>query len=375
MQAALRRADVGVQSLLPLARRFATNAAAPPLPPTPAIAFDIDGVLLRGKQLLPTAKTALRKVTRREDGGDHPTGLPHIYLTNGGGMQEAAKAAHLSALFDINIPVASIVQSHTPMQQLLPSLRDELVLTVGHSREGVRNVARSYGFKHLLIPEDIMHKYPESVPHLTNYGIPPLKEPPITHYQDELTSIAAIMVLHDPVEYYRDLQICLDILVHKRDKPVQLFFSNPDFLFSGSHASPRLAAGAFRVCLAALYKEYTGKELPYTLFGKPYAVTYRFAEKLLEEQSVEHSCNVGSSGQVSITPLILVLFFVLVVISASRMCQSSCRWQTRVTRLWYRRQSCQRHSWCECCGSALEQRARALRRDCQEYASGRTTKV
>jgi HAD superfamily hydrolase (TIGR01456 family) len=279
--------------LLPLARRFATNAAAPPLPSTPAIAFDIDGVLLRGKQLLPTAKTALRKVTRREDGGDHPTGLPHIYLTNGGGMQEAAKAAQLSALFDINIPVASIVQSHTPMQQLLPSLRDELVLTVGHSREGVRNVARAYGFKHLLIPEDIMHKYPLCVPHLTNYGVPPLKEPPITHYQDELTSIAAIMVLHDPVEYYRDLQICLDILVHKRDKPVQLFFSNPDFLFSGSHASPRLAAGAFRVCLAALYKEYTGKELPYTLFGKPYAVTYRFAEKLLEEQSVEHRCSVG----------------------------------------------------------------------------------
>jgi len=296
--AATRR--VSVRALQTQPRRFSSHEAK--LASTPAIAFDIDGVLLRGKKVLPTAREALRKVTRKEDGGIHPgAGVPHIYLTNGGGMREDAKAEQLSELFGIRIPASAIVLSHTPMQHLLPSLRDELVLAVGHSREGVRNVARAYGFQHLLIPEDLMHKYPDCVPHLTNHSMPQLKAPPVTHYQDELTNISAILVMHDPLEWYRDLQICLDILVHKRDKAVQLYFSNPDFLFSGQHASPRLAAGAFRVCLAALYKEYTGKELPYTIYGKPHAVTYRYAEKLLEEQAraadthVSHVYGIGDN--------------------------------------------------------------------------------
>ncbi len=201
--AARRTAAQAARTVAPA--RWSSSSAQPS---TPAIAFDIDGVLLRGRQLLPTARTALKKVTRKADGGSHPVGIPHIYLTNGGGMTEAAKAKQLSDLFDVHIPTESIVLSHTPMQHLLPQYKDELVLVVGHSRCGVRSVAANYGFKHLLIPEgeefeaqikwrgggstekasarvwlmrihdrhvlfffflraDIMHKYPHSVPHLT----------------------------------------------------------------------------------------------------------------------------------------------------------------------------------------------------------------
>jgi len=140
-----------------------------------------------------------------------------------------------------------------------------------------------------------MHKYPHTVPQLTNEGgAPALREAPITSYSDEHASIAAIFVMHDPIHYYRDLQICMDVLLcPRRTKPVRLYFSNPDFLFSGVHSEPRLAAGAFRVCLEALYKEYTGKPLQYTLFGKPYAVTYEFAEKLLRQQAEQAGCSIS----------------------------------------------------------------------------------
>jgi HAD superfamily hydrolase (TIGR01456 family) len=140
-------------------RRFASvSTVVSPPPPhslpsraTPAIAFDIDGVLLRGKELLPTARSALAKVTKKSHGGEHPTGIPHVYLTNGGGVTEEAKAKQLSKLFGIEVPTSQIILSHTPMQDLVDKYKDKLILTFGMT--DVRNVAQTYGFKHVLIPE------------------------------------------------------------------------------------------------------------------------------------------------------------------------------------------------------------------------------
>lgn len=270
---------------------FSTSSV--PSPPTlPAIAFDIDGVLLRGRDLLATATTAIRKVTRIEDGGTHPIGVPHVFLTNGGGVAEEAKAAQLTKLLGVRVKPESVVLSHTPMKELVTQYGDKLVLTLGMT--DVRSVARSYGFKHVLIPEDLAHKYPDLVPHWHESGPRRIgHEPSITHYDNELESIAALFVLHDPVEWYRDLQIAMDLLTMPRPvgaSPPAVFFSNPDFLFSGRHKHPRLAQGAFRVCLEALYKEYTGKKLPYTLYGKPHAVQYKFSEKLLQQQAARFGC-------------------------------------------------------------------------------------
>jgi hypothetical protein len=33
-----------------------------------------------------------------------------------------------------------------------------------------------------------------------------------------------------------------------------LYFSNPDFIYSGKHSAPRLAQGGYRIALAAIYK-------------------------------------------------------------------------------------------------------------------------
>jgi ribonucleotide monophosphatase NagD (HAD superfamily) len=38
------------------------------------------------------------------------------------------------------------------------------------------------------------------------------------------------------------------------------------------------------MCLATLYRELTGRILPYTLYGKPLPVTYQWAEKLIKQQ-------------------------------------------------------------------------------------------
>ena len=52
------------------------------------------------------------------------------------------------------------------------------------------------------------------------------------------------------------------------------------------------ATGAFSILLQHLYKEVTGRSLKLTMYGKPYPVTYRFAEGVLEEQAKETAAQV-----------------------------------------------------------------------------------
>jgi len=51
---------------------------------------------------------------------------------------------------------------------------------------------------------------------------------------------------------------------------VKVFSGNPDLDYGAVHSLPRLTLGAFRVCLEALFRETTGRELEVELFGKPY---------------------------------------------------------------------------------------------------------
>jgi len=52
---------------------------------TPALAFDVDGVLLRGPNPIPGAREALEKLRKKK--------IPFMLLTNGGGSIEADKAS------------------------------------------------------------------------------------------------------------------------------------------------------------------------------------------------------------------------------------------------------------------------------------------
>lgn len=48
----------------------------------------------------------------------------------------------------------------------------------------------------------------------------------------------------------------------------------------------RFGHGTFLLCLEAIYRKLTGRELHYTgLTGKPSLLTYRYAERLLAQQA------------------------------------------------------------------------------------------
>ena len=130
--------------------------------------FDIDGVLIRGWDLLPNAKESLKKV--------HDSGVPYLFVTNNGMDTEDERAKILTKLFDIPVTNKSMVLNHSALQvssansHLLrqsnrtshvphSSLRlqnhandfgDELVLVTGYSRTDLRGVLRSEWLPDLL---------------------------------------------------------------------------------------------------------------------------------------------------------------------------------------------------------------------------------
>jgi len=68
------------------------------------------------------------------------------------------------------------------------------------------------------------------------------------------------------------------------DQTVDVYFSNPDFIWPNETIHPRLGQGAFRIALCAVYQELTGHPLKYEQFGKPNLIQYKEVRKRLEAQ-------------------------------------------------------------------------------------------
>ncbi|KAF9941280.1 hypothetical protein BGZ65_004306 [Modicella reniformis] len=252
------------------------------------VVFDIDGVLIKGKQVLPQTHRALGLLQANN--------VPYIFLTNGGGLRETDKAEQLSKKIGIHISPRQLILSHSPMRALAAQYEDKNVLVVGGNGSDCRCVAEHYGFKHVVTPEEVHAVYPSVCPSSDNEARSvPLAE---KYLQSVLRPVEAIMVFHDSVDWGRDLQVMLDALVskdgylttvksqaelHTTKQTVPLYFSNSDLVWSNEYPTPRFAQGTFRTCLERIYKDMTGHSLEYTLFGKPMTTTYQYAESVLNK--------------------------------------------------------------------------------------------
>jgi HAD superfamily hydrolase (TIGR01456 family) len=165
-----------------------------------------------------------------------------------------------------------------------------------------------------VTPGDIFTAYPGIWPFSKNYKdyyksfARPLPKP--IDPNDPLNSlkIDAMFVFNDPRDWGLDAQVIIDALLssqgimgtlsdkngqsdlpnrgYQQDGQPPLYFSNPDLWWAASYHLPRLGQGGFREALEGTWAAITGGpaqgvELVKTVVGKPYALTYRFAEKQL----------------------------------------------------------------------------------------------
>lgn len=260
-----------------------------PLSPL-AFAFDIDGVLVRGKHALPAAKRALAILDGNNEFGIK---IPYILLTNGGGVSEAARCKDLSERFGVQIKVDQYIQAHTVVQSIVHQYADMPVLVLGGRGDTLRKVAEGYGFKRVYNTLDVLAWNPSVWPF---HDLTVEERASIKNADFSKIPIAAIFVFHDPRNWALDIQVMCDVIqsggivggpyVSKcARKPVDLVFCNPDLVWRSDFEHPRTGQGTFKEAFQAVFKALTGAAYPCVQFGKPTEATYTFAAKILSRHA------------------------------------------------------------------------------------------
>lgn len=115
--------------------------------------FDIDGVIVRGRQVLPFAPTAFRKLV----GPDGRFRIPTVFVTNAGNSLRKTKAAALSDWLGVEVSEDQVVMSHSPLR-LFADYHDKHVLVVGQGP--VREIATNLGFNRVTTMRELRHAFP-----------------------------------------------------------------------------------------------------------------------------------------------------------------------------------------------------------------------
>ncbi|EXJ81641.1 hypothetical protein A1O1_07706 [Capronia coronata CBS 617.96] len=265
-------------------------------PPTPddsglrttdkyAFAFDIDGVLIRGGEVIPEAIEAMKVLNGQNEYGIK---VPYIFVTNGGGKTEEERCIQLSQQLQMEVSPGQFICGHTPMREMAEKYHT--VLVVGGEGEKCRKVAEGYGFKDVITPGDIIKDNKHTTPFRT-LTEEELRNSKKRNYGE--VNIEAVFVFADSRDWAGDSQIILDLCMSKNgrlgtrsetfDEGPPVFFSHNDVVWATSHSYSRIGMGALRASLEAMFKAITGKELKTVAFGKPQVGTFEFATRLLQQ--------------------------------------------------------------------------------------------
>ncbi|UZJ54896.1 hypothetical protein CBS101457_004216 [Exobasidium rhododendri] len=256
-----------------------------------AFAFDIDGVLKAGHNVLPAA---IRALSILEGNNSLKKKVPYIFITNGGGIAETDRAQNLSRELQVEVSPHQVVQAHTVMQSLSKRFGEKPILMIGgpdNPPGACREIMKDYGFKDVYTAHDIHTWQRSSWP----FSRPQAKQEKSIRLADfTQVHFSAVLVFHDSRDWGRDIQYMCDVLRSPsgamgtvgNDKHPQPFlaFSHGDLLWGNDFATSRFGQGAFQTAFRAVYEETSGRKLEATTFGKPQKLTYEYANELLKEK-------------------------------------------------------------------------------------------
>jgi len=251
--------------------------------------MDIDGVVLRGGDVIPGSADAVKALQANN--------IPYAFMTNGGGVTEEKKAKQLEALLGMEgIGEERVLLSHTPMKALVEKYKNRRVIIVGSKETPA--VAAHYGFDFkngwaitpMQLAAGTPHIYPPAYGKDVGFGLPR-----INVNEEGAPPIEAVMIFHDPIDWSLELQVLTDVIAGgyplgnaTTAKPwkqaVEVFASNPDFIWQAGYGVPRYGQGAFSECLRALWQRLSGSPLEITEFGKPMPSQFQLAQELMADQ-------------------------------------------------------------------------------------------
>ncbi|KAH8055227.1 hypothetical protein JL720_14337 [Aureococcus anophagefferens] len=242
---------------LPTTRRAASSVSRRAASSS-AVAFDVDGVLVRGGATVPAAPGALKAL--------EAAGIPFLFMTNGGGTEEGARAAGFAKRFGVAVEPWQVCQSHTPMRALAENHGDENVLLVGKKYGNLREIAEAYGFRSAVTVEAFHAAFPLLYPDAARRG------------RARRRRLVVCDVLRSGGVPAGDLGAGA---APAASQNVPLYSSCADFLYAAEHPAPRFGSGAFLTALDATFAELAGSALAKVDYGKPHAVSYDYVAAVL----------------------------------------------------------------------------------------------
>ncbi|KAL6645771.1 hypothetical protein ACP70R_017379 [Stipagrostis hirtigluma subsp. patula] len=285
--------------------------------PSFGIAFDIDGVILRGRSPIGGSPRAIRRLYS-EDG---TLKIPFLFLTNGGGVPEHRRALELSELLGVNISPAQgrawpfslqrAGESHLNENPFSGhcSFEDDLIVAVGKGEPAV--VMSEYGFRKVLSIDEYSSYFRDIDPLApfktwkvgqTDNNMSAKVHPSYDVYSER---VKGVFVVSDPVDWGRDLQVLCDILStgglpgsEKGDQP-PLYFAADDLEYQAAFPSERLGMGAFRIALESIFNQINDHPLKYTSYGKPNPLVFKNAANILEKLVMSMYPNSQASKEVN----------------------------------------------------------------------------
>uniref|UniRef100_A0A452HAW6 Haloacid dehalogenase-like hydrolase domain-containing 5 n=1 Tax=Gopherus agassizii TaxID=38772 RepID=A0A452HAW6_9SAUR len=241
-------------------------------PPTFGFLFDIDGVLVRGRHVIPAAQEAFRKLL--DSNGQ--LRVPVVFVTNAGNCLQHVKAQELSDALGLKVTreSASSVLGRNPVSLFI----------------SVPLVGACVGFQNVVTIQDVRKAFP--LLDMVDQSRRPKELPPPT---TDFPTIEGVILFGEPVRWETSLQLIIDVLLSNGNPGAELaavpyphipvLACNMDLLWMAEAKMPRFGHGTFLVCLENIYKKVTGRELKYeALIGKPSIVTYQYAEYLIKQQ-------------------------------------------------------------------------------------------
>ncbi|GAB4854898.1 hypothetical protein Ancab_023485 [Ancistrocladus abbreviatus] len=246
--------------------------------PSFGMAFDVDGVILRGRNPIGGSPKALRRLYDDDSGG---------------GIPESMRALELSELLGVNILPSQVVQGHSPFRNLLSRYENELILATGKGKPAL--VMTEYGFKKVLSLDEYASYFQDIDPvsqykNWTTMAVLARNSDLrnlVPKYDVFSERVKAAFVVSDPVDWGRDIQVLCDILRsgglpgQKSSHQLPLYFAADDLEYQAAFPAERLGMGAFRIALQNIFNSVHHNPLQYKAFGKPNPIVFKNAESVL----------------------------------------------------------------------------------------------
>lgn len=252
-----------------------------PISPEFGFMFDIDGVIVRGTEVLPAAIESFKKLV--DSYGKFR--VPVIFVTNAGNNLRCQKAQKLTDLLGVKISQEQVVMAHSPLK-MFKLFHDKRVLVSGQGP--IREISKNLGFTNVCTVEDIRKAFP-----VLDVVDQKKRENMSRKIDEKFPHIEAVVLMQEPAEWDSALQLIIDVLMTngkllnppaKLPYPhIPLLACNMDLQWMAEAWMPRFGHGAFLVCLEELYKKITGRDMIYTaLIGKPSELTMHHADNMCQ---------------------------------------------------------------------------------------------